>query len=150
MWKVVGQHSFHNINPNNFTARTGWESLVWSGPNWEGLITPTDFGTIHPSAFLAVIVWKVMGQHLFLNIIPNNFTVRTAQKVWCDRSMNWSEGSKGIMWCSSLLSYTGSFCTLSYLAVHTIFVQARWISQHQLHMDQCPLGVFLGIIGPNS
>ena len=26
----------------------------------------------------------MVGQHLFLNIIPNNFTARTEQKVWCD------------------------------------------------------------------
>ena len=36
----------------------------------------------HPSASLAVIVRKVVGHHLFLSIIPNNFTVWTEQKVW--------------------------------------------------------------------
>jgi hypothetical protein len=29
----------------------------------------------HPSTYLTVIVWKMMGQHLFLNIIPDNFTI---------------------------------------------------------------------------
>ena len=29
-----------------------------------------------------------MGQHLFLNIIPNNFTARTGRKVWCDRGIS--------------------------------------------------------------
>jgi hypothetical protein len=34
-------------------------------------------------------MWKVMGQHLFLNIIPNNFMMaRTGWKVWCDRDMS--------------------------------------------------------------
>ena len=41
----------------------------------------------HLSASLSVIVWKVAGQHLFLNIIPNNFTTRTEWKGWCDRGM---------------------------------------------------------------
>ena len=37
------------------------------------------------------IVWKVVGQHLFLNIIPNNFTAGTRRKVWCDQDMRgWS------------------------------------------------------------
>ena len=40
----------------------------------------------HPSASPAVIVRKVVGHHLFLNIIPNNFTARTERKVWCDRA----------------------------------------------------------------
>ena len=34
-----------------------------------------------------VIMWKVEGQHLFLNIIPNNFTAGTGRKVWCDQGM---------------------------------------------------------------
>ena len=33
-----------------------------------------------------------MGQRLLLNIIPNNFTVGTGRKVWCDRGMR-GEGS---------------------------------------------------------
>ena len=41
----------------------------------------------HPSASPAVIMWKVVGQHLFLNIVPNNFTARTEREVWCDRGM---------------------------------------------------------------
>ena len=41
----------------------------------------------HPSASPAVIVRKVAGHHLFLNIIPSNFTARTERKVWCDRGM---------------------------------------------------------------
>jgi hypothetical protein len=42
----------------------------------------------HPSSSLVEIVWKVMGQHLFLNLIPNNFTTRTGRKVWSDPSMS--------------------------------------------------------------
>ena len=30
----------------------------------------------------------MVGQHLFLNIIPNNFTATTGRKVWCDRAMS--------------------------------------------------------------
>ena len=42
----------------------------------------------HPLASPALIVWKMMGQHLFLNIIPNNFKVGTGQKLWCDQGMS--------------------------------------------------------------
>ena len=28
-----------------------------------------------------------MGQHLFLYVVPNNFTDGTGRKVWCDRGM---------------------------------------------------------------
>jgi hypothetical protein len=42
----------------------------------------------------ALAVWKVVGQHLYLNIILNNFTVVTRRKVWCDRGMRgWSHQS---------------------------------------------------------
>ena len=45
----------------------------------------------HPSAYPTIIVWKVVGQHLILNIIPNKFTFRTRHKVWCDWDvMGWS------------------------------------------------------------
>ena len=30
---------------------------------------------------------KVVGHHLFFNIIPSNFTPRTKRKVWCDRDI---------------------------------------------------------------
>ena len=33
----------------------------------------------------AVSVWKVVGQHLSLNIIPIKFMAWTGWKVWCDR-----------------------------------------------------------------
>ena len=42
----------------------------------------------HPSASPTLIVWKVVGQHLFLNIIPTNFMARTKQKSWCDWGMS--------------------------------------------------------------
>ena len=42
----------------------------------------------HMSANPAVIVKKMVDHHLFLNIIPNNFTARTERKVWCDWGMN--------------------------------------------------------------
>ena len=38
----------------------------------------------HPLASLVVIVWKLVGQRLFLNIIPNNFLARTRRIVWCE------------------------------------------------------------------
>jgi hypothetical protein len=35
----------------------------------------------------------VVGQHLFLNIVPIDFTIGTGQKVWCDQGMR--EGGWG-------------------------------------------------------
>ena len=42
----------------------------------------------HPSASPVAIVWTMVGQHLFLNVIPNNFTVDTRRKYWCDHGMS--------------------------------------------------------------
>ena len=30
----------------------------------------------------------MVGEHLLMNIIPNNFSVETGWKVWCDRDMS--------------------------------------------------------------
>ena len=47
--------------------------------------------TSHVLAYVAVMMWKVVGRRLFLNVIPNNFTATTGQKVCCDWAMrNWS------------------------------------------------------------
>ena len=97
VWKVVGLASILKIIPNNFMARTGQETLVWSGhePGVRGIefwgswgVDHTGQFRQHPSASLVVIVWKVVCQHLFLNMIPNNFMARTGWKVWCDWGMN--------------------------------------------------------------
>lgn len=45
----------------------------------------------HPSSYLTVIVWNMMGQHLCLKIAPSNFTTGTRRKVWCDRGMSFCE-----------------------------------------------------------
>ena len=51
-------------------------------------------GADHTSRFWhhppAIMVWEVVGQHLFLNIILSNFTVGTGRKVRCGQSMSWS------------------------------------------------------------
>ena len=47
----------------------GWMDRVSEEP-----ITPVTSNTIH--------------RHLFLNIIPNNFTTRTERKVWCDQPLS--------------------------------------------------------------
>ena len=45
----------------------------------------------HPLASPIVIVWKVVCQHLFLNIIPSNSMIGKGQNVWCDWGMRvWS------------------------------------------------------------
>ena len=63
----------------------------------------------HPSTSSAVIVWKVVGQHLILNIIPNNFTVGTKQRVWCDQGM-----------C------LGPFVWASLFGLYFVLFQPRW------------------------
>ena len=44
----------------------------------------TDEFRHHPSTSPVIIVWKIVGQHLILNIIPINFMVEIGRKVWCD------------------------------------------------------------------
>ena len=41
----------------------------------------------HLSTSSATIVRKGENQHLFLNIIPNNFTAGTKRKIWCHRGI---------------------------------------------------------------
>jgi hypothetical protein len=74
---VHSSQQFHDWNQT--------KSLVWLGH--EGLIPPASSDT-HPSASLVVIVWKAVGRHLVLNIIPNKFMVGTRQEVWCDQGMS--------------------------------------------------------------
>ena len=54
---------------------------------FEGRITPVIYGT-HMSTPPAVIVWKMVDQHLFLNILLNNFITGTGQNRWWDWGMN--------------------------------------------------------------
>ena len=60
------------------------------GASWE--VDHTSQFRHHSSASLTVIMWKVVDQHLFINIIPDNVTAGTGRKVWCDRGiMKWDE-----------------------------------------------------------
>ena len=52
----------------------------------EGPIAPSTYNTIRRQ-LPTVIVRKVVGQHLILNIIPKKFTTETGRKVWCDWRM---------------------------------------------------------------
>ena len=45
----------------------------------------------HMLASPAVIMRKVEGQHLYLHIIPNNFTAGTGRKVWCDQGTSFDD-----------------------------------------------------------
>ena len=68
-------------NPNGRSVRfVGFVAVGWGADH-------TRQFRHHPSASPAVIVRKVVGHHLFLNVIPNNFTAKTERKVWCDRGM---------------------------------------------------------------
>ena len=57
-----------------------WIGWVWGADH-------TNQFRHHPSAYLVVTMWKVVGQHLFLNIIPNNLMPWTGEKALCDRGM---------------------------------------------------------------
>ena len=100
VWKVVGQHLFMNINPNNFT--TGTRRGIWCDQGMRPDSTSNSRCALnghgnkfehHQVQTLSigisdyVIVWKMMDQHLFMNIIPNNFTAETGRGVWCDWGM---------------------------------------------------------------
>ena len=39
----------------------------------------------------------MMGQHLYMNTIHDNFTVGTGRKVWCDRDMSMCNSFEGFM-----------------------------------------------------
>ena len=63
----------------------------WERNRSEGLIIPATSWQ-HPWASLVVTVWRVVGRHLSLNVIPNNFMARARWKVWCDRNLRgWSQ-----------------------------------------------------------
>ena len=64
-----------------------WDMLVWGADH-------TDHLWHHLSASLVVIMWNVVGHHLFMNIIPNNFMDETRRKVRWGRDMrDWSHQS---------------------------------------------------------
>ena len=65
----------HEVVSPNSHALDGWEA------------DHTSHFWHHPPTSPAVIMWKVVGQHLFLNIIPNNFTAGAGRKSWCDWGM---------------------------------------------------------------
>lgn len=64
---------------------------MWMSVHWPRLFMRTNH-TIHlwhhVSTNLTVILWKMVGQYLILNIVPNNFMVGTGWKVWCDQPMS--------------------------------------------------------------
>ena len=62
-----------------------------------------------------VIVWKMVGQHLFLNIIPKNFTAGIGWKLWCDRA-----------WEPVDVTSAGRKCSL-------VSVGGLWIHEFTLH-----------------
>ena len=75
--------TFHTITDRD-ADRWCQKWLVWLA------LDTSHFGH-NSSASLAVIVWKMVDQHLVLNIIPSNFTTWTGHKVWCDWGLRgWS------------------------------------------------------------
>ena len=90
VWKTVNQHLIPQQNPQqisrlepngNVGVIGAYEGADHTGQLWH-----------HPSTSPAVIVWKRVGQHLFLNKISTSFMARTGRKCWCDRGIwgGWS------------------------------------------------------------
>ena len=52
----------------------------------------------HLSTSLAVIVWD---QHLFMNIIPNNFTAEIEQNIWCHQGTYLLSQLESLVWNKS-------------------------------------------------
>ena len=90
---------FNSVGSGGPTCNSEHNPQQFHGWNWtESLVWPGAWGADHTNHFLhpmspspAVPLWKVMDQHLILNIIANNFTARTGRKIWCDQGMRgWS------------------------------------------------------------
>jgi hypothetical protein len=83
-WGVENIPPFKFNHPGDPTA--SYRRIVWvRGVDHTGQFR------YYPLTSSAVIMWKVVGQHLFLIIISNNFTTGMRRKVWCDRGMRgWS------------------------------------------------------------
>ena len=64
----------------------GERTVGFTWPGWGVDHTGGQFWH-HPSAFLVGTVWKMVGQHLFMHVVPVNVTAGTGRKVWCDRGM---------------------------------------------------------------
>ena len=105
------------------SAHTDWDTIICQFTCWGA--DHTKHFWYHLLASPALIVWKVVGQHLFLNIIPSEFTAGTRWKFWCDWHMNpqyisqlwwtgmskqaaWSAQNHG--WFSSGLSFHDYLC----------------------------------------
>ena len=84
-----------------------------------------------------------MGQHLFLNIIPSNFTVGTGWKVWCDRAMSlknilWNFvqimhcGYMGLWYKATLLIDVMHLRRIS-LSLNEVFMRVWWVDELILH-----------------
>ena len=86
----------------------------------------------HPSTSPAVIMWKVVGQHLVsMNAIPNNFTTRTRQKVWCDRGMMSSK------WLNDRgADYNSHFW--HHLSTSPVVIMWKVVGQHPISLNMIP------------
>ena len=88
------------ISTLSFTMCQMW-MIGWLIQQWG--VNHTNHFRHHQSASPDVIVWKVVGQHLFLSIISNNFTAGTGRKVWCDRGMSGRKVVSPTLLCLSVL-----------------------------------------------
>jgi hypothetical protein len=92
LWEFTGRDSHMTLLKELYECH--WLNEYWGADH-------TGQFYHHPPATAAVIMWKVVGQLLFLNIIPSNFTARTGWKVWCDRGMS-VYGLGELIWIKSV------------------------------------------------
>ena len=118
-----------NRPPSHYIPALPGHRPAPSLPHCEGLITPVSSNTIR-SASSVVIVWKGVDQHLFLKIIPSNFTARTGRKVWCDRGM-----SRWLRWPPSRPGPAGA--SQAHPLPPPLPIVSRWLRARPPRVDGC-------------
>ena len=135
-WKYLT--SYFNFDGNTrILTDYGQKSTQTSG------VDHTDHFWHHPSASPAVIVWKMVGQHLFLNIIPNNFTGGTGPKVWCDRDMSVGDLDSHFLWSSTFSNpryFVPSQAYSSFLDYFSISSDGMFSNEYSKQLRVC--GIF--------
>lgn len=88
-----------------------YKKKTWS--SWRG-VDPTNHSWHHLLASLTVIVWKMMDQNLYLNIIPSDFMAGIERKGWCDQELSLGHGLRNWSRTHNLTRMTTTTWHLSF------------------------------------